>query len=66
VCLGIEERYEVNFLEIGTDNVHVHFLVPSVPKYSVTEIVALLKSITAKEIIKRCPQVKWKLWGSTF
>ena len=24
-CLGIEQRYEVKFLEIGTDKDHVHF-----------------------------------------
>lgn len=66
VCMGIEQRYEVKFLEIGTDKDHVHFLVQSVPRYSVTKIVTLLKSITAKEIFKRCPQVKKKLWGGEF
>ena len=25
VCLSIEQRYEVKFLEIGTDKDHVHF-----------------------------------------
>ena len=24
VCLGIEQRYEIKFLEIGTDKDHVH------------------------------------------
>ena len=66
VCLEIEERYEIKFLEIGTDKDHVHFLVQSVPRYSVTKIVTMLKSITAKEIFKRCPQVKKKLWGGEF
>ena len=36
-CLGIEQRYQVEFLEIGTDKDHVHFLVQSVPTYSVTD-----------------------------
>jgi putative transposase len=31
VCLEIAERYQVKFLEIGTDKDHVHFLVQSVP-----------------------------------
>ena len=65
-CLGIEQRYEVKFLEIGTDKDHVHFLVQSVPRYSVTKIVTVIKSITAREIFKRCPQVKKKLWGGEF
>jgi putative transposase len=66
VCLEIEKRYEVKFLEIGTDKDHVHFLVQSVPTYAVTRIVTLLKSLTAREIFKRCPQVKKKLWGGEF
>ena len=66
VCLEIEERYQVKFLEIGTDKDHVHFLVQSVPTYSVTKIVTLLKSLTAREIFRRCPQVKKKLWGGEF
>jgi putative transposase len=65
-CLGIELRYEVKFLEIGTDKDHVHFLVQSVPTYSVTKIVTLIKSITGRKVFKRCPQVKKKLWRGEF
>jgi len=66
VCLDIEKRYEVKFLEIGTDKDHVHFLVQSVPTYSVTKLVTMIKSLTAREVFKRCPQVKRKLWGGEF
>ena len=66
VCLEIEKRYEIKFLEIGTDKDHVHFLIQSVPTYSVTKLVTLIKSLTAREIFKRCPQVKKKLWGGEF
>jgi len=31
VCFDIAKRYEIAFLEIGTDKDHVHFLVQSVP-----------------------------------
>ena len=48
LCQGIEQRYDIRFLEIGTDNDHVHFLVQSVPKYSPTQIIRTIKSITAK------------------
>ena len=34
VCLEIEKRYDVHFLEIGTDKDHVHFLIQSVPTKS--------------------------------
>jgi len=66
VCLAIEQRYQIKFLEIGTDKDHVHFLVQSVPTYSVTKIVTLVKSLTAREVFGRCPQVKKQLWGGEF
>jgi len=66
VCLEIEKRYEIKFVEIGVDKDHVHFLVQSVPTYSVTKLVTKLKSLTAREVFRRCPQVKQKLWGGEF
>lgn len=71
--LGCSERSmpgnrhsQIRFLEISTDKDGVHFLVGSIPTYSVTKLVAMIKSITAREIFKRCPQVKKKLWGGEF
>jgi len=61
-----ELRYEIEFLEIGTDGDHVHFLVQSVPSYSPTKIVRIIKSITAKEIFRQMPEVKKKMWGGEF
>ena len=58
VCLEIEERYQVKFLEIGADKDHVHFLVQSVPVYSVTKMVTMIKSLTAREIFRRCPHLR--------
>lgn len=66
ICLEIENRYQLKFLEIGTDGDHIHFLVQSVPTYSVTKIVTMIKSLTAREVFKRCPQVKRQLWGGKF
>lgn len=66
VCLEIAKRYELVFLEIGTDHDHVHFLLQSVPTYSPTKIVTTIKSITAREIFQRVPSVKRQLWGGAF
>ena len=66
ICLDIEKRYEIKFLEIGTDEDHVHFLVQSVPMYSVKKIVQMVKSVTAREIFRCCPEIKKKLWGGEF
>ena len=65
-CLEIEKRHEIKFLEIGSDKDHVHFLVQSVPAYSVTKIVRIIKSITAREIYRLCPHAKKLLWGGEF
>ena len=61
VCLDIANRYQVESLEIGTDNDHVHFLVQSMPTYSPTKIITMIKSLTAREVFVRVPSVKKQL-----
>ncbi len=63
ICDEIELRYEIIFLEIGADSDHVHFLVQSVPTYSPTKIVGMIKSLTARELFARVPKIKKLLWG---
>ena len=66
ICQEISERYEIIFLEIGTDQNHIHFLIQGVPKLSPTQIITTVKSILAREIFKIHPQVKKQLWGGQF
>ena len=66
ICMEIGKRYEVNFMEIGTDKDYVHFLVQSVPTYSPAQIAKIIKSITAREVFNKCPEVKKQLWGGDF
>jgi REP element-mobilizing transposase RayT len=66
VCLEIAKRYQIEFIEIGTDKNHVHFLIQSVPTYSPTQIIRIVKSLTAREIFRRAPEVKKQLWGGEF
>jgi len=66
ICIEISKRFYIAFIEIGTDQDHVHFLIQSVPMESPTKIIRTVKSITAKEILKRHPEVKQKLWGGEF
>ena len=66
ICIEISERYKIHFVEIGYEGDHVHFLIQSVPKLSVSKIVRSVKSITAKEIFQRHPIVKERLWGGNF
>ena len=62
-CLELGERYEIKFLEIGTDTDHVHFLIQTIPNRSVSDTAKLIKSITAKKIYEYHPEVKKFLWG---
>jgi REP element-mobilizing transposase RayT len=66
VCLEIAKRYEIMFIEIGVEENHVHFLIQSVPTYSPTRITTIVKSIIAREIFRKYPDVKKKLWGGEF
>ncbi len=66
ICLGIEERYDIHFLEIGLDGDHVHFLIQSVPMNAPKKIIGAVKSITAKEMFRLHPEVKRLLWGGKF
>ncbi len=66
ICIEISERYEIEFVEIGYESNHVYFLVQSVPNYSVSKMVTMFKSITAKQLFERHPEVKAKLWNGKF
>lgn len=65
-CEEITKRYEIEFIEIGTEGDHVHFLVQSVPSYSATKIIKIIKSIVAREVFQKHPKIKKKLWGGEF
>lgn len=66
ICEGIEERYEIKFVEIGYESDQVHFLVQSIPMYSVSKIVTMLKSITSKQLFRIHPEIKAILCGGKF
>ncbi len=63
VCFDITVKYEIEFIEVGSDNDHVHFLIQGIHGMSPSEIVRIVKSITAGEIYRPYPEVKAMLWG---
>lgn len=67
ICVGIELRYEwIRFLEVGADSDHVHYLIQSTPDHSPSEIIKVVKSVTARRIFAEHPEVKKVLWGGSF
>ena len=66
VCLDIQKRYDLHFVEIGEDNDHMHFLIQSVPTYTPSTIARMVKSLTAREVLKKLPWVRDELWGAQF
>ena len=66
VYLEISERFEIIFLEIGTDKNHVHFLIQSIPTMSVSKTVQIIKGNISKQLFIHFPELKKELWGGEF
>ena len=56
--------FEIEECEIAED--HIHILISFPPRYSVSKVVGILKSISGSKIFKEYPKVKKKLWGGHF
>ena len=56
--------FEIDRCEIAED--HVHILLSFPPRYSVSKVVGVLKSISGSKIFKEFPRVKKQLWGGHF
>jgi putative transposase len=66
IAKEIEQRYDITFEKIGTDGDHIHILCSYHPKYAGSYIVGMFKSITARELFRRYPELRRNLWGGEF
>ena len=66
ISKGLEERYNLEIEQMGTDGDHIHLLCSFHPKYAGGDFVRLYKSITAKLLFKKFPQLRKDLWGGEF
>lgn len=59
----IAERYdfEIDTQEVMEDHVHIFLSAP--PRYSPSQVVQILKSISARLVFQEFPEVKKRLWG---
>ena len=56
--------FEIEELEVDKDHVHVFLSFP--PKYSIGQVVGLMKAVSAKEIREEFPEIRKQLWGGEF
>lgn len=56
-----EYTFEIQEMEVGVD--HVHILISFHPKYSIGQVVRILKSISARELFREFPRIKKRLWS---
>ncbi len=66
IMLEIEKRYYLAAETIGFDEDHVHILVQAAPRYSPSRVIQIIKSITARELFEKFPEIKKELWGGEF
>ena len=59
----IAEEYEfrIDTMEVMEDHVHVFVEVP--PRYSPARVVQVMKSISAREVFKKFPDLREQLWA---
>ena len=56
--------FEIDTKEVAKDHVHIFLSAP--PRYSISKVVGILKSISAGKIFQEFPEVKKELWGGEF
>jgi len=66
IIKGIGERYEYEIEEIGTDGDHIHVFVGASGRWAPSDIMRVLKSISAREMFRTFPEIRKQLWGGEF
>ena len=56
-----EYEFSIDTMEVMEDHVHVFIEAP--PRYSQSEIVQILKSISAREVFRKYPKLSKQLWA---
>jgi putative transposase len=64
--LEISNTFEVLVLEQECDKDHVHIIFRAKPTLNIPRYINALKTITSREIKRKFPEVRKKLWKETF
>src|SRR4030043_2055152 len=63
VFTRVAEEYglQIDTMEVVEDHVHIFLEAP--PRYSPAQLVQIMKSISAKEVFKKFPDLRKQLWA---
>jgi putative transposase len=53
--------FEIQEVRVAPDHVHIFLSFP--PRYSISQVVGMLKSISASEVFEKYPEIEKELWG---
>jgi putative transposase len=59
----ISEEYGFEVVEMEVAIEHVHILLSFPPRYSIGDVVRMIKSIIARQLFREFPMLKRKLWS---
>jgi len=59
----ISDEYGITVEELEVANDHLHLMVSFPPKYSIGDVVRVLKSKSARGLFREFPSLRRKLWG---
>ena len=62
----IAQEYEFEIVEVEVVPDHVHLFISGPPRYSPAELIKVIKSISARELFKKFPELRKKLWAGEF
>ena len=62
----LEQRYDLEIEQVGCDADHIHIRASFHSKYAIGDFVRLYKSIIAKQLFLKFPELKQDLWGGEF
>lgn len=56
--------YDIDIVELEIPNDHIHMVIRGIPKQSPSDVMQIVKSITAREFFRIYPEIKRKyFWG---
>ena len=58
----IGEEYDFDIEELEVSSNHVHILLSFPPRYSISQVVSTLKSLSARSLFREYPSIKRRLW----